>query len=188
MKALQAAPAIALASHVYFTKDRRERARIQTPMRVLLSARVDHRFTDGSGAAFIEIALNASPQNLAALVIEKLFEIAMSHSINRLQMGDNRIKMLPSRQVGVSLIRFESCHRAGPAGSEIFCFSTHIYHRGLARISAKSAKSLIFQRFAVVLKDLHPYHNHTTISSGFTGEILISSQQFPKSLFFDWTV
>src|SRR5262249_23984988 len=58
---------------------------------------------------------------------------------------------LPSRQVGVSLIRFESCHRAGPPGSEIFCFSTHIYHRGLARISAKSAKSLIFQRFAVVL-------------------------------------
>src|SRR5262249_19492787 len=156
MKALQAAPAIALASHVYFTKDRRERARIQTPMRVRLSAGGDHTYTDGSGAAFIEIALNASPQNLAALVIEKLFEIAMSHSINRLQMGDNRIKMLPSRQVGVSLIRFESCHRAGPPGSEIFCFSTHIYHRGLARISAKSAKSLIFQRFAVVLKEMQP--------------------------------
>src|SRR5262249_5063324 len=123
MQALKAAPTVALASHGNFAKDRRDRTGIETLMSMFLPDRIDDRFGNRARTALIDIALIASSQPLTAINIEELFQFAVSHSFNRLQMRDDRIKLLSSWQVGVSLSGFErcsaSCHRAGPPRSEI---------------------------------------------------------------------
>src|SRR5262249_20048710 len=51
------ASAVTLAIERDFSKDRRQRTKMETLMRVLLSIRIDDRFGDRARAAFVEVAL-----------------------------------------------------------------------------------------------------------------------------------
>jgi hypothetical protein len=75
------APAVTLAIERDFSKDRRDRARMKTLMRMLLSIRVEDRFGDRAGATFIEVALKYPPQYFVAFDIEKLFQFTMCHAV-----------------------------------------------------------------------------------------------------------
>jgi hypothetical protein len=57
---------------------------MKTSMRMLLSFGVVDRFGDCAGATLIKIALIEPPQDFAAIGVEKLLQLAMSHTIDRL--------------------------------------------------------------------------------------------------------
>ena len=71
---------------------------------------VQDRLRDSARAALIHVGLQQAAQQFAAFGLEQFFQLTMGHALclRRAQLGDDRIELLVSHQVGISPLRLAS--------------------------------------------------------------------------------